>query len=314
MTNGEPKSLELFVNYACNAKCPFCFNPPDAGPELERGLPFEALARRIYAGRAEGFQAIKFIGGEATIREDLPKLIALSRKVGYSPIQLTTNGIRLADKRYARRLFQLGCGSFRFSVHGHTADLHDRLVGAPGALEKLRTAVGHLRLLGARLGINTVLSRENVSALPEMLEFFQDELGIEDVLVYFLRYQGFAALPQNRERLRLRFADAAPHVRRAFDRLSRAGRPLPWLIHFPPCALPELRDRLADWRRVPEEGRTVLPDGEGGPVVEVTNRGKAPVAACGTCSLAAECLGVEREYVKEFGEAEFRPVAATAAA
>src|SRR5206468_7273968 len=26
-------SLEFFTNYSCNAKCPFCFNPPDATKE-----------------------------------------------------------------------------------------------------------------------------------------------------------------------------------------------------------------------------------------------------------------------------------------
>ena len=46
----EPKSLEFFVNYACNAKCPFCFNPTDATPELDYGLPLPELTRRLLVG------------------------------------------------------------------------------------------------------------------------------------------------------------------------------------------------------------------------------------------------------------------------
>jgi tetratricopeptide (TPR) repeat protein len=310
-------SLEFFVNYACNAKCPFCFNPPDASAELERGLPFGELARRMYAGYAQGYRAIKFIGGEVTIREDLPKILALARRVGFRSIQITTNGIRLADRAYAAKLVGLGADSFRFSIHGHTPALHDRLVGVPGAFEKVTAAVGHLKALGARLGINYVLNKINYEALPETCLHFFDEFGISDVIVYFLRYQGFGALPQNKELLKLEMKDAVPFVRETFRRLREEGHArFPALIHFPPCVMPELEEFMLDWTKDPAgsgqgntaRDRMTLPDGSGGLIHEVTNSGKRQIAACKACIHASRCLGVEANYLDVVGDAEFSPI------
>ncbi|MBI3554093.1 MAG: tetratricopeptide repeat protein [Elusimicrobia bacterium] len=321
--DGVPRSgsLEFFVNYACNAKCPFCFNPPDASPELERGLEFGELARRMYAGYAQGYRAIKFIGGEVTIREDLPKILGLAKRIGFSSIQITTNGIRVADEGYARKLVALGADAFRFSIHGHTPELHDRLVAVPGALEKIKRAVAVLKPLGVRLGINYVLNRVNYESLPETLSFFAEELGIEDVIVYFLRYQGFGALPQNKELLKLSMGQAAPFVREAFKRLKAAGRRPPALIHFPPCVLPELEEHMLDWTMDPADcgegntssDRVTLPDGSAGLIHEVTNSGKRQIPACSSCTHRGRCLGVEENYLELFGDAEFKAIAEVAA-
>jgi tetratricopeptide (TPR) repeat protein/MoaA/NifB/PqqE/SkfB family radical SAM enzyme len=319
----EPKSLEFFVNYACNAKCPFCFNPPDATPELDRGLPLPELARRLLEGWREGYRAVKFIGGEVTVRDDLPQILALARRIGYRSIQVTTNGIRLADPAYARQLVGLGVDRVRFSIHGHTPELHDRLVAVPGALAKIERAAATLKGLGVSLGVNYVLNRVNAAAFPDTLEWLYGALGIDDVIVYFIRYQGFGALPQNKELLKLRFSEAVGPVREGFARLRARGvKRWPQLIHFAPCVAPELAPHMLDWTKDPtgsgegntREDRVTLPDGSGGLIHEITNRGKRAVSACAACALRERCLGIEENYAAEFGEAEFRPVTAEEAA
>jgi cyclic pyranopterin phosphate synthase len=319
----EPKSLEFFVNYACNAKCPFCFNPPDAAPELDFGLPLPELARRLLEGWREGYRAVKFIGGEVTIREDLPKILGLARRIGYRSIQVTTNGIRLADPAYARTLVRLGVNRVRFSIHGHTPELHDRLVAVPGALVKIERAARTLKALGVSVGVNYVLNRVNAAAFPETLEWLYGTFGVDDVIVYFIRYQGFGALAQNKKLLKLTFSDAAGPLREGFARLRARGvTRFPQLIHFAPCVAPELTAYMLDWTKDPAgsgqgntpEDRVTLPDGSGGLIHQVTNSGKRPVAACAACSLKDRCLGIEENYAAEFGEAEFQPVAAAGAA
>jgi tetratricopeptide (TPR) repeat protein len=303
-------SLEFFTNYSCNAKCPFCFNPPDATKEQEEGLPFAELSTRLYTGFAEGYRGVKFIGGEATMRADLPKIVGLARKIGYRSIQLTTNGIRLADPAYARRLTALGVDSYRFSIHGHVPALHDELVRVPGALEKIEQAVKNLRPLGVRLGINYVLNAVNYKKLPETLLYFHETLEIDDIIVYFLRYQGFAELPDNEKLLALRFKQAAPVVRQAFEALKAKGfSRMPALIHFAPCVIPELEEHMLDWRRAPRDvDRVTLPDGTAGRIDDITNDGKAPVAACANCSKRRVCFGIEERYVERYGDREFKPV------
>ncbi|MFI5346179.1 MAG: tetratricopeptide repeat protein [Elusimicrobiota bacterium] len=313
----EPKSLEFFVNYACNAKCPFCFNPPDATPELDRGLPLPELARRLLQGWRDGYRAVKFIGGEVTVRDDLPQILGLARKIGYTSIQLTTNGIRLADPNYVKLLVGLGVDRVRFSIHGHTPELHDRLVAVPGALAKIVRAAKTLKGLGVSIGVNYVLNKINVAAFPDTLEWLYGDFGTDDVIVYFIRYQGFGALPENKELLKLRFTDAVEHVRHGFARLKARGvARFPQLIHFAPCVAPELARYMLDWTKDPVGSgqgntpldRVTLPDGSGGLIHEITNSGKRAVSACAACALKDRCLGIEENYAAEFGESEFLPV------
>ena len=315
--NAEPKSLEFFVNYACNAKCPFCFNPPDATPELDRGLPLPELARRLLLGWREGYRAVKFIGGEVTVRDDLPQILGLARKIGYRSIQVTTNGIRMADPAYTRTLVRLGVDRVRFSIHGHTPELHDALVAVPGALAKIERAAKTLKALGVAVGVNYVLNKVNAAAFPDTLEWLYGTFGSDDVIVYFIRYQGFGALPANKELLKLTFSQAVGPVREGFARLrARSVKRFPQLIHFAPCVAPELAPYMLDWTKDPAgsgqgntpEDRVTLPDGSGGLILEITNSGKRPVSACAACALKDRCLGIEENYANEFGEAEFLPV------
>lgn len=316
-TRPETKSLEFFVNYACNAKCPFCFNPPDATPELDRGLPLPELARRLTQGWREGYRAVKFIGGEVTVRDDLPNILGLARRIGFREVQLTTNGLRLADAAYARALVRLGVNRVRFSIHGHTPELHDRLVAVPGALAKIERAARTLKPLGVSLGVNYVLNRVNAAVFPDTLDWLYGTLGVDDVIVYFIRYQGFGALPANKEMLKLSFTDAVGPVREGFARLRARGvTRFPQLIHFAPCVAPELAAYMLDWTQDPTasgegnspDDRVTLPDGSGGLISEITHSGKSPVAACASCALKDRCLGVEGNYVAEFGAEEFRPL------
>lgn len=309
---GVHGSLEFFTNYSCNAKCPFCFNPPDASPALERGLPFEELAKRIYAGRREGFEEVKFIGGEPTIRDDFPSLVALARRVGFRRIQLTTNGVRLGDPGYAARAARLGLTHVRFSIHGHRPDIHDRMVGVPGALTRIRSAARTLRALGVSLGVNHVINAENYRSLPETAVWLWENLGLRDAIFYFLRFQGYAQVPANHARIALRMSEAAPQVEEAFRRLrARGHRIMPALIHFPPCSLPKLAAHMLDWSKEGDPSRLTLPDGTSAAVEEATNNGKIQIPACRTCDLRSRCLGVERGYLAIYGDSEFQPIRAS---
>lgn len=305
----EPKSLEFFVNYACNAKCPFCFNPPDATPELDHGLPLPELTRRLLEGWRAGFRAVKFIGGEVTVRDDLPKILALARRIGYRSVQVTTNGIRLADAAYAKELVSLGVDRVRFSIHGHTPELHDGLVAVPGALAKIEKAAKTLKGLGVLLGVNYVLNQVNHRAFPDTIDWLYGTLGIDDVIVYQIRYQGFGAIPANKDLLRLTFAEAVGPLREGFARLRARGvTRMPQLIHFAPCVAPELAPYMLDWKRDESEDFVTMPDGRSGLIRDITNSGKRPVSACAACALKDRCLGIEENYAAEFGDAEFKPV------
>ena len=297
---------ELFLNYACNAKCPFCYNPPITQELLRLDLSFEQAAASLYKAAKAGRTRLNLNGGEVTLRDDLAKLVALARKLGFSQITLVTNGIRLGYPEYVESLVESGLTHVRISVHAADAKTHDEIVAIPGAYEKVLKAVGNVRDADIPLGLNFVIIKKNLAKLPDFLSYFCGELKVDDVILYFPHLRGMMALNADREAPT--YAESAPFIKKGFARLGRARESV-LLANFPPCALPELADRMLDWARDDHAPADMThPEGFSEDVGEMKDGQRAPVPACAACALEPRCLGVEREYVARRGAGEFAPV------
>jgi hypothetical protein len=81
----------------CNLNCPVCF--ADAGGRIyEPNLDLiRSMMQNLRSQKPVGCPAIQFSGGEPTMREDLPMIIAMAKEMGFSQIQVATNGLRLAS-------------------------------------------------------------------------------------------------------------------------------------------------------------------------------------------------------------------------
>jgi uncharacterized radical SAM superfamily Fe-S cluster-containing enzyme len=79
---------------------------------------------------AAGSCNIQLSGGEPTLRDDLPEIIALGIRKGFSFIQLNTNGLRLASEAgYARSLADAGLATVFLQFDGTDDRIHTRLRG-----------------------------------------------------------------------------------------------------------------------------------------------------------------------------------------
>ncbi len=310
MRTGDPV-FELFLNYACQAKCAFCYNPPITDELLRRELSFTQAAEALYAAARGGAKKLNLHGGEVTLRDDLPKILRLARKVGFQEVTLVTNGVRLGDGRYARSLAAAGLTHVRMSIHAPDAAGHDAIVVVPGAFERILRAIGHLRKLGIPIGINYVMIRENAAKLPALLRRFVLEERIEDVIVYFPHERGMMAL--NAKEVGVTYEEARRPLLESAALLDEEGKLSSLLIaNVPPCAAPELADLLLDWEREPGEASSSMmnPEGRRSDLNAMKDDQKWTVPACRACALRDRCRGVEPEYVKRHGDGEFRALAA----
>jgi uncharacterized radical SAM superfamily Fe-S cluster-containing enzyme len=102
----------LEVTQRCDLRCPVCF--ADAGHGRTGDASADPSPERIagwYRALLDsgGPVNIQLSGGEPTLRDDLPEIIALGRSLGFTFFQLNTNGLRLArDPGYVRRLADAG--------------------------------------------------------------------------------------------------------------------------------------------------------------------------------------------------------------
>ncbi|BBO85736.1 radical SAM protein [Desulfosarcina ovata subsp. sediminis] len=127
------------VTQRCNLVCPVCFarsNP--AGPD-DPGL--EELERRFASvARMSPGSNIQLSGGEPTLRDDLPHIVAMGRRAGFGFIQLNTNGIRLArDEVFLKRLADAGLDSVFLQFDGTRDAIYRQLRGRALLDEKLAT-------------------------------------------------------------------------------------------------------------------------------------------------------------------------------
>lgn len=91
------RDLRISVTDRCNLRCVYCM-PAEGMPWLPRQeiLTFEEITRFARVCLSLGVEGIRLTGGEPTVRQDLPKLVAmLSALAPDLDLSLTTNGIRL---------------------------------------------------------------------------------------------------------------------------------------------------------------------------------------------------------------------------
>ena len=181
----------------CNLRCPVCF--ASAGESRGGDLPMEEIERRYDLLLAHGAPFnIQLSGGEPTVRDDLPEIIAMGREKGFSFFQLNTNGLRLAeDASYAQKLKDAGLSCVFLQFDSLRDETYEMLRGRALLSQKLR-AVENC----AAAGLGTVLvpvvaAGVNEDEVGDILRFAVEHMpNVRGVHFQPLSYFGRCALPR----------------------------------------------------------------------------------------------------------------------
>lgn len=141
------------VTSRCNLACPVCFasaGSAAAGGGETHGEPSVGHLYDVFRQLvAQDNTFVQLSGGEPTVRDDLPEIVAAAKRAGCVTIQLNSNGIRLGrDAGYAKALKDAGL-SFVFMQFDGTEDaIYTKLRGQPLLARKLAAieACGELNL------------------------------------------------------------------------------------------------------------------------------------------------------------------------
>jgi uncharacterized radical SAM superfamily Fe-S cluster-containing enzyme len=185
----------LEVTGRCNLKCPVCF--AEAGEEVSADPGYDTVRgwyqRLLDAG---GPYNIQLSGGEPTMRDDLPELVALGRSMGFDFIQVNTNGLRLArEPAFLEKLARAGLSTVYLQFDGTEQEIYRKLRGGDILEDKLEA----VRLCGESgvgvILVPTVAPGVNDHNLGEIIK-----LGLENMpvvrgvhfqpLTFFGRYPG----------------------------------------------------------------------------------------------------------------------------
>ncbi|MGA9398721.1 MAG: PqqD family peptide modification chaperone [Anaerolineaceae bacterium] len=228
-----PYRMDLAVTYRCNNDCSHCYNARERDhPELDTESWIQTLDRLW----ALGIPHVVFTGGEPTLREDLPELIAHAEQNGQIT-GINTNGRRLADDRYLETLIKAGLDHVQITLESHDPEIHDRMVKSNGAWQQ--TTRGLKNALSSKLYVmtNTTLLQDNSPRLSDTLEYLST-LGVPTLGLNALIYSGNGktvkrGIPES---------DLPPLLSIARQHTDRHGQRLIWYTptlycHFDPMQL-----------------------------------------------------------------------------
>jgi radical SAM protein with 4Fe4S-binding SPASM domain len=162
-----PYRMDLALTYRCNNECGHCYNARERTfPEM----PTDTWKRILDRLWELGIPHVVFTGGEPTLRQDLPELVAYASQIGQIT-GLNTNGRRLSDLTYLQRLVKAGLDHIQITVESHDPSIHDRMVLSRRAW--MQTIAGLQNALDTPLYVmtNTTMLQDNSSSLSDTLDF-----------------------------------------------------------------------------------------------------------------------------------------------
>lgn len=119
----------LDVTQRCNLACSICFASAGSSRKADPSTnEIENWCRALLA--TSGPVGIHLSGGEPTVRCDLPEVIRRIRSLGFTYIQLNTNGVRLSlEEEYAGHLKEAGLSCVFLQFDGVTDDVFKTIRG-----------------------------------------------------------------------------------------------------------------------------------------------------------------------------------------
>src|SRR5262249_30170969 len=140
-----------------------------------------------------------------------------------------------------------------FSLHGHTAKLHDALVGTPGAFAEETAGLKAALAAGVFIvNVDIVINKQNVRHLPEMLELFISWGVKEFDLLHIIPFGN--AWSEARDPLFYDLDDNLTHLQKAFAYARRPDVHI-WLNRFPPPYTEGFEDLIQDPYKLNDEVR-----------------------------------------------------------
>ncbi|HCS13848.1 MAG: hypothetical protein COS82_04745 [Zetaproteobacteria bacterium CG06_land_8_20_14_3_00_59_53] len=166
----------LFIELTdqCNESCIHCY--AESSPQRSARLSREEILRVLQQAHGLGNPAVQFTGGDPLIHPDLLFAVQSARELGYSSVEIYTNGLALNQPLLDRLLPY--SPDFSFSVYAHDAAVHDAITQTPGSLSRTIKAMRRVQQAGLALRVGIILMQENRGMEDATFAFLQDELGL----------------------------------------------------------------------------------------------------------------------------------------
>lgn len=127
----------LPITSACNLDCPICYTVnKNEGAHVMSRAEFQRVLDHL-RGQHEEIDIINFTGGEPTLHPELPEFLEMSRAAGIERLTVSTNGLKLIDEAYVKRLAAVDA-TIVLSLDTFRREVDEALLGANTVKTKLK--------------------------------------------------------------------------------------------------------------------------------------------------------------------------------
>ncbi|MCD6221166.1 radical SAM protein [bacterium] len=181
----KTQSIFFLITQKCNANCPICYDK-----EWVRGR--EDMDIRFIQNKLKKFKNkdVYLSGGEPTVREDLPQIIRLIKESRNLP-GIITNGLKLADEGYLRRLLDCGLEKVYISFDGFREDIYEILRGDAKQYWIKLKALENLKKANVRtIILATIVKGINDDQIPVLVKYCTDNRFVWRLSLRYLNIYG----------------------------------------------------------------------------------------------------------------------------
>lgn len=288
--------------------CLFCISGGKKQGIWQKDLTAAEVIKRLEEANAGKGTTVVYSGGEPTIYKDIIYLIHYASEKG-ADVRLLTNCIKFADFNFARQAVEAGMTGVATNFYGHNKETYEYLTQSIGTWEKLLKAVDNLFLLKSRYGypsyieLKILVTKPIMTHIPELVEFISTRFPKPDLLgIFGASVQG--SLQDNKEEIGCRISEAAPYVKQGIEIARNYGQNIQ-VFDIPPCVLedPEYFRYFRSLHNYYITSQFTPKWNSKNKKFDVINGPQ-----CEHCRLYGRCSGIRKEYAREYGFGELKPI------
>ncbi|MBS3821445.1 MAG: radical SAM protein [Planctomycetes bacterium] len=177
----SPVLAQVDLTNRCNMRCPICFANANAQGYIFEP-PYEEIVRQMQElrdMRPTPTTAIQFSGGEPTIHPDFLKIIRTAGEMGFSHIQIATNGMTMSDLDFAQQCHDAGLHTLYLQFDGIGEAAYVETRNHPGIWKKKLAAIENCRNVGMKVClVPTIVKGINDDQIPGIFQFALDNIDV----------------------------------------------------------------------------------------------------------------------------------------
>jgi hypothetical protein len=183
----SPCLAQIDLTNRCNMACPICFaNAGAAGyvaePDYEQVIRQLKVLRDL---RPTPCTAIEFTGGEPTLHPDFLRIVSTAREMGFSHIQIASNGLTLADESFARRAADAGLHVVYLQFDGVGEDAYRQTRDFAGIWDKKLSAVENCRQADIKVClVPTIVKGVNDDQVGAIIDFAARNIDVVSAISF----------------------------------------------------------------------------------------------------------------------------------